>query len=159
MTLNDQEKKKLIIEKQIEENNTRESSILVISTVASTVALGIIATLTKDTLEVKEQWGSVVFLFVILSFLYRELTIHFSEIPTYRVLNKELHIDSELQIEQITHDFVTFTRMVIMRLFLLLPLVAYSVIYNFSMFIPSLYFAFAISSILSIIELIKRINS
>lgn len=118
MSLNSNEMKKLEIEKLIAEINTRESSTLVLSTVASSVSLAILSTLFGKSIGLNEDWANFGFLFAFLGFLYRELTIHFSEIPAYRLLPREIHRETCV-------SFSAFSRMVIVRWFLLLPIAVF----------------------------------
>ena len=115
MPLSDDEKETLRIEKLIAEVNTRENSTFVISTVASSVSLAILTTLFDKSLDMRMSWGAFGFLFASLGFAYRELTIHFSEISSYRELRKKLSLPRE------GVSFRVYIRMVIVRWFLLLP--------------------------------------
>jgi hypothetical protein len=143
------ETERLKIEKKIEENNTRESSTLVLSTVASTVSLAIFATLADKPIESRIEWATIAFLFSFLGFIYRELTIHTSEMANYRELNKELCLDPD-------RSFASYIRMVIVRLFLLLPMAIFFPFVGLFTTFLSVVGALILSLILSIIETVRR---
>jgi amino acid transporter len=143
------EKEKVEIEKLIAEINTQESSTLVLSTVASSVSLAILSTLFDKPLNLSQDWAIYGFLFAFLGFIYRELTIHFSEIPNYRVLHRIFPRETST-------SFSAFSRMVIVRWFLLLPLAVF-----FRLIVPcpsiiAIVGALAISLFFSMCELIRR---
>lgn len=149
MPLNENEKEKLRIEKLVADITTRESSTLVISTVASSFSLTILATLIAQPINVKITWGSIALLFTLLGFLYRELTIHTSEIRDYHKLRKKLTL------EQANMSFPTYLRMVIVRSFLLLPMMVFFLLLDWPLVISGA--VILISSLaFSMGELIRR---
>ena len=152
-SLDPKEKQKLRIEKLVAEINTRESSTLVLSTVASTISFTILTILVGRPFDERMNWGFFALLFAFLGFLYRELTIHSSEIRDYRKLHEDLSLEAS------DTSVPAFLRMVIVRLFLLLPfpvfclLVAPSYIITFGIGILTLSLTF------SMCELVRRVDS
>ncbi len=122
---NYQDEERLKIEKLISEISTRESSTLVFSTVAASVSLALlVGILNADNYTVKPWFWWVGFLFSALGFVYRELTIHVSEIPSYKKLPCYLRKDEASRIIKLGR----FIRMMIVRAFLLLPVGAWFLI-------------------------------
>lgn len=150
--LEPKEKQKLRIERLIEEVNTRESSTLVLSTVASTISLTILTILVSRPFDEKMNWGFFALLFAFLGFLYRELTIHSSEIRDYRKLRKDLSSEPS------DTSFPAFLRMVVVRLFLLLPLPVFCLLVAPSYIIVSGMGIFTMPMALSMFELVRRVD-
>jgi hypothetical protein len=119
--------------------NTRENSTLVFSTVASSASL-IILTYTNPSPTNNTNINLIGILFIIFGFMYREITIFYFDIFDYNKLHDKPNY-SKIWI---------FIHMFIIRAFLLLPLVIYS-IGPFSLVI-----IFIISGIISLFECWKR---
>jgi hypothetical protein len=151
-SLDDKEKEKLRIERLMEEINTRESSTLVFSTVASTLSLAILTMLINQPFDEKMSWGSFALLFAFLGFLYREFTIHSSEISNYRKLHKKLSLEAA------DVSFPAFLRMVIVRLFLLLPFAVFFLLLAPSYVIIAGVGIFTLSLTCSMFELVRRVD-
>lgn len=146
------EKEKLRIEKRIQEINTRESSTLVLSTVASTVSLAILTMLVSRPFDERINWGLFALLFAFLGFLYRELTIHSSEIGSYRELRRKLSLEAT------DVSFPAFLRMVIVRLFLLLPFPVFCLLVAPSSVFISAMGILTLSLTFSMCERVRRVD-
>ena len=160
MHISDGEKEKLGIEKLIAQINTRESSTLVLSTVASSISLTILSILFDKSIDLLMRWGSLGLSFGLLGFLYRELTIHFSEIGSYRELRRrarELGLERILRLEKDT-SFGIYLRMVVVRLFFLLPLATFCQLTKPSLVGICIMGALMLSLMLSIFELARRVD-
>lgn len=149
--LSEEDKEKLRIEKLITEINTRENSTLVLSTVASSVSIAILATLFDKSIDVRVSWGAFGALFALLGFVYREMTIHFSEMKSYRELRQKLHLPHDV-------SFLLYLRMVIVRWFLLLPLAVFLTLICSSSVVVWMVGALILSSTFSMVELIRRVD-
>ena len=112
------------IEKLIAEINTREASTLVFSTVAASVSLALLAGILNVPDFRGESWFIWIgLLFSILGFLYREFTIHASDIPNYNKLRKLL--GNKCEEENFAIKVGQFSRMIVIRSFMLLPIGAW----------------------------------
>ena len=98
------------------------------------------------------NWGFFALLFAFLGFLYRELTIHSSEIRDYRKLRKDLSSEPS------DTSFPAFLRMVVVRLFLLLPLPVFCLLVAPSYIIVSGMGIFTMPMALSMFELVRRVD-
>lgn len=116
-------KKQMQIQRLISELSTRENSTLVVSTIAASVSLAILAVAMQST---NAPWfGSsfvMGFAFSLLSFLYRETTIFFVDSKDYTSLNSSL---PPLAHSAKTGKTATSGRMFIMRFLLLMPMAAW----------------------------------
>jgi len=115
------EKEKMQTQWLISKLSTRENSTLVFSTVAASASLAILVL----TLELPRlEWFSVAFwmgfLFSLVGFLYREATIFGIDIEEHKQLNTYLGISNE-NCEKNGTTWLCFFRMIMIRLFLLVP--------------------------------------
>jgi hypothetical protein len=152
-SLDGKEKEKLRMERLLGEISAQASSTLIVSTVASSFSLAILTTLMGKSFDERWNWGFFAALFALLGFLYRELTIHWSLIGKYRKLNKELPPEAGE-----SYSLPTYIRMVIVRLFLLLPFAVFSLILAPSYVIISGVGIFALSLAFSMGELVRRVD-
>jgi len=153
-SLDGKEKEKLRIERLLGEISAQASSTLVVSTVASSLSLAILTTLMGKSFDERWNWGFFAALFALLGFLYRELTIHWSLISKYRKLNKKL----PPEVGESSYSLPTYIRMVIVRLFLLLPFAVFSLLLAPSYAIISGVGIIALSFAFSMGELVRRVD-
>ena len=152
-SLDEKEKEKLRIEKLLGEISSQTSSTLVLSTVASSLSLTILTTLSNKLLDDRLIWAGLAVLFAFLGFLYREFTIHWSLIDEYRELNQKLSIDARKFLSS-----YRYVRMVTVRFFLLLPLAVFFLLVAPSYVIISGVGIFALSLTCSMCELLRTVD-
>jgi hypothetical protein len=116
-------KEQMQIQRLISELSTRENSTLVVSTIAASVSLAVLAVAMQST---GAPWfGSAFvmgFAFSLLSFLYRETTILFVDSKDYTSLNSSLRPTAQtIKVGKTA----TSVRMFIMRFLLLMPMAAW----------------------------------
>jgi hypothetical protein len=136
--------------------NTRESSTLTFATVAASVSLALLALEPIAKGSPTPSWviTMVGLLFAALGFIYREVTLEFTDWREYGKLSANLRkrIETQRQI------LPTFVRRFSIRLFLLLPMIAWTpslfqdVIYVYL----ALGIALGVSTILSLVHLRKK---
>jgi hypothetical protein len=120
-------KKQLQTQRLISELSTRENSTLVISTIAASVSLAILAVALQ---AVNESWfGSAFvtgFAFSLLSFVYRETTIFLVDSTDCRNLNEIVPpLVSSDKSRETARGRAVFFRMVSVRFLLLMPIAAW----------------------------------
>jgi hypothetical protein len=120
--------------------------------VASTISLTILTILVGRPFDERMNWGFFALLFAFLGFLYRELTIHSSEIRDYRKIHEALSSEPP------DTSFLAFLRMVIVRLFLLLPLPVFCLLVTPSYVFISGMGILALSLTCSMCELVRRVD-
>jgi hypothetical protein len=152
LSLDEDERERLRIENLITKINSGENSTLVLSTVASSVSIAIQSILFDRSMSVRLNLGFFGFLFALLGFLYRELTIHFSEMRSYRKLRGKLALASE------DVSVPLFFRMLIVRWFLLLPTVVYFYLIELFPETICILIALMLSLMFAICELIRRVD-
>jgi hypothetical protein len=118
------EKEKLRLQQLTSDLSTRENSTLVFSTVAASASLAILIV----TLEaIKPSWFGLAFgvgfLFSTLGFVYREATIFGVNAKNYEELRSLRKISGEIERrnDKRRTRILVFSRMIIIRLFLLIP--------------------------------------
>jgi len=110
---------------------TRESSTLVLSTIASSLSLSLLVGLLTITCNIEETvclgifWSGL--LFAVCGFLYRELTIHIKDYEDLKKLCILAKAREEWSKKRLRKRFALAFRMALVRFFFLIPIVAYGI--------------------------------
>jgi hypothetical protein len=142
------------VQRMISELSSRENSTLVVSTVAASVSLSILAFVIQSIgSRLFDIAMTVGLLFSIFGFFYREVTILGVDVKDFQKLNK--HAPSLREKATRTQKGISFLRMLLIRFLLLMPIPTWILVrYDFSMswLIPTSIITGAFAALFSIAE-------
>lgn len=132
------------------EISARENSTLVISTVAASASLAILAIVVQSGDVSSPDLAGIALLFSIIGFLYREVTILSVEREDYIALNK--HRESLKRSLSHTQKGFILARMYCVRFLLLMPVAAWSLIMSFGGVVAPAIMLACVSGFFSLLE-------
>lgn len=138
----------------VAEISARENSTLVISTVAASASLAIMSVVVQNGNVSRPELGGIALLFSIVGFLYREVTILSVERQDYIELDK--HLGFLKRRSNHTQKMFILARMYSVRVLLLIPMVAWSLIMSPGELVVPVIILTCVSGIFTFLEYYRR---